>query len=72
MFVRPSVCHQTCEHVVLQMNELLLPSISTSIVHGQWRETTNFGGQQVKGQGHTRTKRLKVWKKHHSRPACVE
>ena len=34
---------------------------------------STFGGQEVKGQGHTKLKLdLKPWRRHHSRPHQVE
>ena len=38
----------------------------------QGHETVNFGGQGVKGQGHTRPKLyLEAWRRHRSRVSTV-
>jgi len=44
---------------------------STSGPRGRGHKTTNFGGQEVKGQGHARPKfDLETWQRHCSRPLC--
>ena len=66
----------------------LLPNLWTRYYENQWisfdanyhnwsmeqgHETVNLGGQQVKGQGHTRPKiDLECWQTHHSRLPWVE
>jgi len=50
--ITPFVCYRTCECE----NEPTLMLTGTSGARGKGYETINFGGQQVKGQGHTRKK----------------
>jgi len=54
---------------MLKTNEAILLQISTNGLCGTGDETLNFGGQEVKAQGHTTPKSdLEAWWRHHSRP----
>jgi len=54
LFVRSFVCYETCEHDILKMNKNDFDASWHKWFMGQRHETVNFGGQEVKGQGHTR------------------
>ena len=75
--VRSFVRHQTCEHGILKTTEPIMMPIGTCGPWYKWRghETINFGGQEVKVQGHTRPQiglHLQAWRRHHFRPRWVE
>ena len=61
------LCYQTCE------NKWTSCDVSWHRwSRGQGHEVINFGGQEVKGQGHTRLKiHLEAWWTYHSQPCWV-
>jgi len=49
------ISYQICECDILKINELILLPVGTTDPR-QGHETVDFGGQEVKGQGHTTTR----------------
>jgi len=72
--VRPSVCYQTCEHDILNMNEPISMPIGTSGPRGKSMKRSNLGIRRSKVKGHcTRPKMdLEAWRRHHSWPDWAE
>ena len=73
--VRPSVYLSIRLSVIKLVNRTLWKRVKrfwcqlAYLVNGQWYETINFLGLEIKGQGHTRLKTdLEVRQGHHSRP----
>ena len=73
--VRPFVTKLNGRHDISKTDKMILLRISTSGLRGKGMKRSTLGvvRTKVKGQGHRRPKlRLEAWRRHHSRPRCVE